>query len=78
MSTNKTYEATAKLSKLVAEVERSGKPVTICRNGKPVVDLVPHRPAADPLAQDPELEGARFHGDPCAPVDSEDWPDEGR
>lgn len=71
-----TYEAKAHLSRILAEVEKTGRPVTICRNKKPVVDLVPHRQAADPLQQDPALRGARFHGDPCRLVDEEDWPAE--
>jgi len=69
-----TYEAKAHLSKLIAEVERTGKAVTICRNQRPVVDLVPHREIPDPLVQAPHLKGAVFHGDPCGPVAEEDWP----
>ncbi|MDA0323015.1 MAG: type II toxin-antitoxin system Phd/YefM family antitoxin [Verrucomicrobia bacterium] len=71
-----TYEAKAKLSKLIALVEKSGEPITICRNNKPIVDLVVHREPSDPLLQDPELRGAIYHGDPVAPVSEEDWPQE--
>lgn len=73
-----TYEAKAHLSRLIAEVERTGKPVTICRNNLPVVDIVPHRESHDPLEQAPHLRGARFQGDPCAPVAVEDWPETAR
>ncbi|MFH1024059.1 MAG: type II toxin-antitoxin system Phd/YefM family antitoxin [Planctomycetota bacterium] len=74
------YEAKAKFSKLIREVVRSGKPVTICRNGVPEVDIVVHPPEApgDPLQPDPMLAGAVFHGDPFAPVDESDWPPEAR
>jgi prevent-host-death family protein len=72
------YEAKAHLSKLIAEVERTGKPVTVCRHRRPVVDIVVHRQGDDPLRQDPALTGAVFHGDPCAPVSSEDWSEESR
>lgn len=68
-----TYEAKAHLSRLLAEVERTGQPITICRNHKPVVDLVPHR-HSDPLLQNPDLKGARFRADPFLLVDEEDWP----
>jgi prevent-host-death family protein len=78
MKSVNTYEAKAHLSRLIAEVQRTGKPVTICRNNRPVVDLVPHRTSHDPLEQDPELKGARFVGDPCAPVAEEDWPESAR
>jgi prevent-host-death family protein len=71
-----TYEAKAKLSKLIALVEQSGEPITICRNNKPIVDLVVHREPGDPLVQDSELKGAVYHGDPTAPVDEADWPEE--
>ena len=71
-----TYEAKAHLSRILAEVEKTGQTITICRNKKPVVDLVPHRQLTDPLRQDPALRGARFRGDPCRLVDEEDWPAE--
>ena len=70
------YEAKAHLSKLIAEVMKSGTSVTICRNNKPVVDLVPHVVNPEPLRQDPALQGALFHGDPCNLVDAADWPEE--
>jgi antitoxin (DNA-binding transcriptional repressor) of toxin-antitoxin stability system len=72
------YEAKAHLSRLIAEVLRTGKPITICRNREPVVDLVAHRRRGNPLKQDPSLKGAVFHGDPCAPVGLEDWPEDQR
>ena len=72
------YDAKAKLSKLVSTVDRTGRPVTITRNGVSVVDLVPHRKVGDPLEQDPTLRGAVFHGDPCAPVSEQDWPERSR
>jgi prevent-host-death family protein len=78
MKSVSTYDAKAHLSRLIAEVERTGKPVTICRNNQPVVDIVPHRSKEDPLQQAPELKGARFLGDPCAPVSAEDWPESAR
>ena len=78
MKSISTYEAKAHLSRIIAEVERTGKPVTICRNNHPVVDLVPHRESPDPLAKAPHLQGARFHGDPCAPASAEDWPQAAR
>ena len=76
MKTISIYQAKAHLSRLIAEVRRTGKPITICRNREPVVDLVVHREPRDLLRQDPSLKGAVFHCDPCAPVDREDWPDE--
>ena len=72
------YDAKAKLSKLVRTVERTGRCVTITRNGVSVVDLVPHRRVTDPLEQDPTLRGAVYDGDPCAPASEQDWPQSSR
>jgi prevent-host-death family protein len=78
MKSVSTYEAKAHLSRLIAEVQRTGKPLTICRNNRPVVDIVPHQESHDPLDQAPQLKGARFLGDPCAPASVEDWPESAR
>lgn len=78
MKSVSTYEAKAHLSKLIAEVQKTGTPVTICRNNRPVVDIVPHRESRDPLEQAPQLKGARFLGDPCALASAEDWPESAR
>ena len=37
------HEAQTQLPALLAAVEETGEPVLICRHGKPVADLVPHR-----------------------------------
>ena len=68
------YEAKAHLSRVVTEVERTRRPITITRHNRPVVDVVAHVVPADPLKQDARLKGARFLADPCAPVDPADWP----
>jgi len=72
------YEAKAHLSRLIADLQRTGRSVVICRNRIPVADLVPHRKPGNPLKQDPALKGAHFHCDPCAPMDEADWPEEMR
>jgi prevent-host-death family protein len=69
------FEAKAHLSRYLAQVEKSGRRIVICRNNKPIADLVPHRSVQDPLQADPELAGARYVGDPCAPLSDEDWPE---
>ncbi len=72
------YDAKAQLSKLIAHIQTTGESVVICRNNKPVVDLVPHHKAQDPLVQDPQLQGAIFRSDPCEPIGMEDWPEDFR
>ncbi len=69
------YEAKLQLSKLISKVEETGEPYVICRNGKPIVDLVLHRQVRDPLTPDPALRGARFKGDSTEGVSEADWPE---
>jgi len=76
MQTVNLYEAKTHLSRLVAAVEEHGETVVLCRNGRPVADLVPHRRQAGRLEVDPSLAGAHFLGDPVAPLPVEDWPEE--
>ncbi len=70
------YEAKAQFSKLIMSVQNTGKPITICRNNKPVVDIMPHKKTKNPLIQNPLLKGAKFSCDPCATVSEKDWPKE--
>lgn len=42
------YEAKSNLSRLIAEVERTGEEVVIRRHNTPVAKLVPFRPTAEP------------------------------
>ncbi len=77
MVTVNLYEARTQFSRLVKAVEKQGERIVVCRNGLPVADLVPHRQgSANTLEPSPLLAGARFIGDPVAPLDSGDWPEE--
>ncbi|MGB0460906.1 MAG: type II toxin-antitoxin system Phd/YefM family antitoxin [Opitutales bacterium] len=69
------YAAKTQLSRLVQAVEEEGELVVLCRNGKPVADLVPHAARKAKLEPLPELKGAQYIGDPCAPLGEEDWPE---
>ena len=63
------------VSDLVATVERSGARIVICRHGVPVADLVPHQPARNPFRVRESLVGAKYLGDPTAPLEKDDWPE---
>jgi prevent-host-death family protein len=67
------HDAKTSLSALLAEVEKSGKRIVICRNGKPVADLVPHRRAIS-MAADRKLGAIRIEFDPIEEADEADWP----
>jgi prevent-host-death family protein len=74
-----THEAKTKLSMLLSKVELDHEEVVICRNGKPVAKLVGAGTAhIDHFKTDPDLVPIVIHGDPCAPLDEEDWPEEYR
>ncbi len=64
----------AQLSACVEKVEKTGTPLTIFRDKKPVARLIPHK-ASDPLIMDPTLKGAFFVDDPTAPLPDSDWPE---
>jgi prevent-host-death family protein len=78
MKTVNLYEAKTHLSKLVAAVEERGERVVLCRNGKPVAEIVPHKKGEIKglPEMDAALAGAIYHQDPTAPLAPEDWPEE--
>lgn len=54
MNVVSVFEAKNKLSGLIADVETAGASYLICRNGKPVAELVSHT-AKDRLKSSPDL-----------------------
>jgi prevent-host-death family protein len=74
-----THEAKSRLSGLLAQVERDGQMVYICRGGKPVARLLPlEKSAGDPLSANPALKPLNIKGSLCEPLDEEDWPESWR
>ncbi len=75
------YEAKTHLSEVIQQVCETGEPYTICKNNKPVVDVVVHTETVkgfDPLKQDPKLKGtAVYLGDPLESTEDL-WPEEYR
>lgn len=70
MSTVSIHEAKTHLSALIAEVERLGEKVTICRYGRPVAELVPIR-GGRRTEVDPELSGVIVRKDLTEPTEGE-------
>jgi prevent-host-death family protein len=68
------HEAKTKLSALLAEVEATGETVLICRHGKPVADLVPHRRRSR-LEPHPVMRQIRIDYDPTEPLAEDEWPE---
>jgi prevent-host-death family protein len=73
-----THEAKTKLSELLAKVESQHETVVICRNGRPVAQLLPWVRSKNPLRQSPQLKKVVFHEDPSLPLDDSEWPDSER
>lgn len=78
MSTVTEKEAKAQLPKLLAQIEKSGQPIVICRNGKPVADLVPHRVVKRNMKAHPVMGKITINYDPTEPLSEAEWPPEAR
>ena len=73
-----THEAKSKLSFLLTKVEE-GERVRICRNGRPVADLMPGaKKKNDPLEKHPELNKIEIRYDPVEPLRDDEWPETAR
>jgi prevent-host-death family protein len=77
MITVSVHEAKAKLSSLLASVEKDGETIVICRHGKPVADVAPHRQRSR-TAVHPVMSKIRIGYDPVEEIDAEDWPEDAR
>lgn len=73
MKTVNVHDAKTGLSRLLAEIEKSGKRIVICRNGKPIADLVPHRRDVS-MAADKKLGAIKIKYDPTEEAAEADWP----
>jgi prevent-host-death family protein len=73
MKSVNVHEAKTGLSGLLAEVEKHGERFVICRNGKPVADLVPHHRELS-MAADKKLGAIKIKYDPTEETDDADWP----
>lgn len=67
----KASEFKARCLALLDEVARTGKPLLVTKNGKPVAELVPHRPATG-VALGIWKDQVRITGDLITPIDA-DW-----
>ncbi len=66
------HEAKTRLSAVLAEVAAKGETFLICRNGKPVAELVPHVRKSR-LAPHPVLSRIRIRYDPIEPLSDDEW-----
>ncbi len=77
MKTVNVHEAKTQFSALLAELEHGRDRIVICRNGKPVADLVPHQGEVS-MEADPHLGAFVIGYDPTETLTEEEWPSESR
>ncbi len=68
------HEAKTNFSSLLAKLEKDSQTITICRNGVPVADLVPHRPLKRSRTH-PVLRKIQIGYDPTETLSAEEWPE---
>jgi prevent-host-death family protein len=75
MKTLNIHEAKTKLSSVLAEVAEKGEKYLICRNGKPVADLIPHVKKSR-LIPHPIFRLVHINYDATEPLNSDEWVEE--
>ena len=66
------HEAKTNLSAVLSELEEKGETFVICRNGKPVAELVPYR-HRNRLQYHPILSNIRIDYDPVEDLPEDEW-----
>jgi antitoxin (DNA-binding transcriptional repressor) of toxin-antitoxin stability system len=66
------HEIKTSLSSILAQVEMQGEKFTICRNGKPIANLVPHQKKSR-LEPHPLLSQVKVKFDLTAPLAQQSW-----
>ncbi len=75
MKTLNVHEAKTKLSAVLSAVAEKGEKYLICRNGKPIADLIPHV-KKNRLDPHPVLSRLRIRYDVTEPLSTEEWGEE--
>ncbi len=74
MITINIHEAKTHLSAVLARLENEGETAVICRHGKPIADLTPHRAVARTTLH-PVMSKIKLHYDPTEPLAEDEWPE---
>lgn len=70
------HEAKTKLSAVLAQIEKTGGKVLICRNGKPVAELAPiKKGVGSRLGKHPVMSKIQINYDPTEEMSDEEWGD---
>ncbi|MBM4039535.1 MAG: type II toxin-antitoxin system prevent-host-death family antitoxin [Planctomycetes bacterium] len=77
MKTLNVHEAKTGLSAVLADIEATGESFLVCRRGKPVAELVPHRKRSR-LKPHPVMSRIRIKYDPTEPLTEDEWPEDAK
>lgn len=66
------HEAKTNLSSLLSKIEKTGEEVLICRYGKPIADLVPHK-RKNRLKPHSVMGKIQINYDPTEPLSEDEW-----
>jgi antitoxin (DNA-binding transcriptional repressor) of toxin-antitoxin stability system len=69
------HEAKTHLSAVLAEIEEREESFLICRHGRPIADLIPHR-KKNRLAPHPLMRKIKIGYDATEPLSATEWPEE--
>ena len=72
MRTLNIHEAKTKLSAVLIDVEQKGESFLICRNGKPIAKLIPHK-KPNRLKYHPVLSKFQINYDPTEELSADEW-----
>ncbi len=72
MKTLNIHETKTKLSSILSEIENKGERYIICRNGKPIADIVPHKKKSR-VKPDSFLSQVKIKCDLTKPLTEDDW-----
>jgi antitoxin (DNA-binding transcriptional repressor) of toxin-antitoxin stability system len=62
------------LSSALIEIEEKGETFVICRNGKPIADLVPHNRKSRRVPH-PVMSDVKINYDPTETLSRDEWPE---
>jgi prevent-host-death family protein len=66
------HEAKTQLSAVLQQMEKTGKSFVICRNGKPLAELIPYR-EPNRLKYHPALSKIKIKYDPTEDLSDDEW-----
>ncbi len=72
------HDAKSNLSAVLADIEQHNETVRICRNGKPVAELVKIPPLPSPLRHSTRLGKIVIGFDPVEKLTNDEWPETAR